>query len=121
MAIQITPGIVVAGLRDLVVLKGEDYVYEPDGRDRCDYVRSGEPSCIVGRFLANLGVPLERLEKADATYGGISVGTLLEQLEEEGVIDRVSFRATQVLSKVQHRQDSGIPWGVAVQEALEEI
>lgn len=124
MTINITPSVVVEGLQALVDAKGEDFVYSPIVDDdgvgtKCVYVLNGAPSCIVGHFLANLGVPVERLAVADtAAYGaGLPAGTLLENLRNEGVVSYVAPRVWEALSEAQYTQDSGRTWGAALGEA----
>ena len=119
MAIQITPGIVAAGLTALVAQEGEDYVYEQGESGRCDYVRDGKPSCIIGRFLADLGVSLERLKLADEPVSGTAALTLLEELQDEGVVDPLILKVIKALGTAQCKQDNEYPWGVAVECALE--
>lgn len=113
---------VVYGLNTLVALKGEDYVYpQPEGI--CEYVREGEPSCIVGRFLHAVGVPLERLAKADSEThgGGIAAYDLLRKLEVEGVVTFSGGDILHALAQAQLSQDDGRTWGFAVSRALQEL
>lgn len=126
MTINITPSVVVEGLKALVDAKGEDFVYQPVVEDdetgtKCVYVLDGAPSCIVGQFLANLGVPVERLAVADtAQYGaGAPARTLLLNLRDEEYItfDNIDGRITSALSEAQYTQDSGRTWGEAFGEA----
>jgi hypothetical protein len=90
-----------------------------DSLPQCQYVYNGQPDCIVGRFLASQGVPLERLAKADtSTFGGSTAAvTLLTQLRSEGFITYGDYVCT-VLGQVQYSQDQGQPWGDAVDDAL---
>lgn len=124
MTINITPSVVVEGLQALVDVKGEDFVYNPVVLDdgvgtQCVYVLDGAPSCLVGQFLANLGVPVERLEVADmGSYGaGLPAGVLLENLRDEEVITYTDDHVCSALSEAQYAQDSGRTWGAALEEA----
>lgn len=107
------------GLKALVEEYGEEFVYQrntdPDAGPACAYVRGGEPSCLVGKFLANVGVPLERLERADY-FGGDSARELLASLCDEGAL-QYEPRAGWMLSAAQNVQDSGCTWGEALKMA----
>lgn len=119
--IEITNQTVREGLKALVDQAGEDFVYSMKGADentdgRCVYVYEGKPDCIVGQFLANMGVPVERLAKAD-TNCGIPADVLMLELGLEGVI---TFRddSSYALTIAQRHQDMGKPWGLSLYEAL---
>lgn len=111
--IEINAQSVIDGLSAIVAEVGEDFVYR---RGLGVYVDQGSPSCIVGHYLASVGVPLDRLSKADtAAPGGTSeaVLRLLGKLREEGVLTADSGAAL-ILSAVQWRQDEGCTWGEAL-------
>ena len=124
MTINITADVVREGLTALVEQAGEDFVYKAPkgdgGYDRCVYVRDGKPDCIVGQFLANLGVPVERLQEADkGISSGSSAGQLLGELRNEGVITIAHDQnVVDALSEVQHRQDNKSTWGNSVESGL---
>lgn len=121
--IEITPDSVIAGLKAIVEDAGEGFVYERVVTDqngpKCVYVLNEAPSCIVGQFLAKLGVPLERLAVADeANYGaGLPAHILLNNLREEGVVRITDYSATAALSAAQESQDGGDTWGAALYAA----
>jgi hypothetical protein len=105
-------------LDGLVEEFGSDHVYVKGAYGKCDYVRDGKPSCIVGHVLAKVGVPIERLEAADKYVfgGGVSARSLLRDLKEDGVLQcDESVRA--LLSEAQSAQDSLTPWGDSVRLA----
>ena len=121
--IELTDSEVSTRLRALVVKEGEDFIYTPRrtgeyGATKCHYVYEGRPDCLVGRFLAESGVPLERLAEADNGKGGAGVcaGDLVTDLEEEGFL-LVSDRALQALQAAQSSQDVGETWGTALRRA----
>jgi hypothetical protein len=105
----------------------EDYVY--DSNIGCDYVRDGAPSCLVGQALHRAGVPVERFApvEGDAPH---SVGVVLERNELDEPVRRGTFAealgvemddgAVRVLSEAQAHQDSGVPWGKAIDVAVAE-
>lgn len=118
--IEITADVVTFELEALVNEKGENFIYEQQvdpesGRAKCVYVHDGEPSCIVGRVLANLGVPLDRLALADAGPG-TSADMLLNQLRDEDVIT-IPDGVQLALQEAQSRQDYRQSWGTAVRSA----
>ena len=124
MTINITADVVREGLTALVEQAGEDFVYvapEPpeNGYKRCLYVRDGKPDCIVGQFLANLGVPVDRLTEADngTNLSGTPAGILLRELYAEGVVN-FDLGVSAALGTAQAWQDSGSTWGNSVESAL---
>ena len=104
-------------LSDIVEEFGPETVYQKKGEGRCVYTHNGQPDCLVGKFLARVGVPIERLEAADKPHGATtSADTLLEALEMEGVL-RVDRLAHYLLAEVQYRQDGSEAWGDALRQA----
>ena len=97
---------------------GEDYVYPQGEGLKCDYVRNGAPSCLVGQVLAASGVPLERLAEADLEYfgSGTPAGDLLQELKDEGVID-FDLGSHLLLVNAQYHQDAKVAWGESVKRA----
>lgn len=107
------------GLLRLVVFeKGADFVYEKvdfDGAHipRCVNFHEGEPSCIVGHVLANLGVSAEDAARmgVDGNMSAINVAGNLERFGYEWKIDS---DAVDILTAAQIRQDNGQSWGEAL-------
>ena len=97
--------------------EGADYVYpsrEVEGqKGRCQYFRDGEPSCIVGRVLAEVGVTEDQIGYNDMAEN------VLKKLQYEGVLI-AEPKAKLFLQYIQRRQDNAIPWGEAYAMALEE-
>ncbi|HEY6018507.1 MAG TPA: hypothetical protein VIY48_00970 [Candidatus Paceibacterota bacterium] len=124
--IEITLDSAIAGLRAIVAEVGEDFVYaqkaDEAGWKSCLYVHNGAPDCIVGRYLASVGVPLERLAKADdgASRGSIDAFNLMDALNHEGVV-QASYGVSRFLRDVQERQDVGQAWGEALEIALSRL
>lgn len=116
--IELTYTTAVEILDGLVEEFGDDYVYPRGENGKCDYVRDGKPSCIVGHVLAKVGVPIERLEVADAgVFGcGVSAFGLLSALHAEYVL-RFDGSVRNLLTEAQCRQDGSAPWGEAVKQA----
>jgi hypothetical protein len=114
-----------------VALKGEDYVYpkraeseDEIGWGGCDYVRDGQPSCIVGHVLVAAGVPVEQL----AAHEGNSAWTVVPALKPEwgGVDDDSHYYPesspiARALDKAQSLQDAGSTWGEALEAFKEEL
>lgn len=109
-------------LKAAVDKRGEDYVYEVIPDEGCRYVRGGEPSCLIGQVLFDLGVPLERLVEADRARLGTGelAGNLVGLLEEEGVIQAEAGIA-YAFRRVQLCQDASQTWGTALRAGLEEL
>jgi hypothetical protein len=121
---KITDELIISTLR-AVVAERPDYVYERpahmapirdgDGEivGECMYVHTDpeddsklSPGCLVGTVLYRLGMPLEELQRHEGE-GGWDV------VDEFGGDD-----SRVVMQDVQLRQDSGVPWGAALELAL---
>lgn len=116
--ITITKVSALKGLKALVEEYGEDFVYQQNDGEyglSCSYVHDNEPSCMIGKFLAAVGVPLERLALADR-FGGDPAETLITKLVDEGVLD-VENGVRGILRAAQIAQDSGDTWGLAYDRA----
>lgn len=116
MTIEITPESVRTGLTAVVRERGKDFVYQVRS-GKCRYVYAGMPDCGVGQFLANTGVPIERLGEADLPFFGTPAHLLLSQLQEEGVVG-VDERSILALRTFQDCQDDSVPWGESLWVAL---
>lgn len=98
----------------LRVVEGrEDYVYEnpnpgPVHQDACYNHWKGKPSCLIGHAIAADGIDLVGKVDADADAAG-AVQSAYGQGEENAV---------RLWMKAQVYQDSGVPWGKAVQRAI---
>lgn len=97
----------------LQVIEGrEDYVYQNPGLpDTCYNHWNGEPSCLIGHAIAADGIDLVGEVDAEFDAAG-AVQSAYGQWEENAV--RLWMRA-------QTYQDGGVPWGEAVQYAIEII
>lgn len=98
-----------------VVEGREDYVYQRltdgSGEDVCAYfdLTTGQPSCLVGHVLAEVGVTLDTLPDRH------NVGSGIHHLDVPGV--EMTRGARRVLSAAQRAQDRGTPWGEAAARA----
>jgi len=122
---------VVDALHKAVIDKGEDYVYEhPSGIKGCRYFdASGQPSCIVGHALSQWGVAPFGFEEM---LNGSGVGNLfaehvlvdaeraMSDLAARAMSDLEASPAYRTLRSAQQRQDSDVPWGAVLEEALKE-
>lgn len=103
--------------------EGRAFIYKGDERDgyvlpECYYYEHGQPSCLVGRMLANNGIIAREDVEGEVDENGtalneVTSGTLIEQLE----ID-ISPNAAEFLRALQSHQDSGNTWGTAYDEAV---
>jgi hypothetical protein len=102
-------------LAGAVKARGEDYVYDADGKHggACYYTDEGEPDCMVGQALADAGVPIEALDALNdkGAFHEDSVDYL-----RANEVD-VSPGAMKVFRAAQRKQDAGNPWGDAYSEA----
>lgn len=102
-----------------VVGERPEFVYE---RERvgdvllgCTYVRDGQPSCLVGCVMYRAGVPIEELEgiEGESAYG------LLDFLIDYAPENQIEKRLLEkFLVDIQYKQDSGSPWGEALEYAM---
>jgi hypothetical protein len=102
-----------------VALKGEDYVYprretseDEIGWGGCDYIRDGQPSCIVGHVLVAAGVDPTALSLEE----GQSAWTVTARLLPEWGTD-----IQRALDSAQSAQDQGMTWGEALEAFKEEL
>ena len=107
----------VVDMLKAIVAGKEDFVYERV-ESVCLYWTNGEDatrdaSCIVGHVFQALGVLSDLPHWYQNSDANVTVGVL----KQKGVL--IFTRKAQALLMVaQGRQDEGIPWGEAVQEAL---
>lgn len=108
----------LAELRKIVAEKGEDFVYygNPDDQDdiSCYYVKDGQPDCIVGHLLVNLGVELELLDHNDGIGQGFA-RTVLADLKNYVSFDE---KTVSLLAAAQIYQDRHETWGESLQKAV---
>lgn len=111
----------VALLRLVVFEKGADYVYvrpNPD-RDTCVNFHDGQPSCIVGHVLANLGVTGEKAEEFGIA-GSQGVYDAVRSINASDLPWTINSEACLVLGAAQAVQDAGGTWGEALEAAESE-
>ena len=95
-----------------IVSESPDYVYEAvDVWGNCRYTHYGQPSCLIGRALHHLGFSIFELEMFDAQDDS-SVRNL-------GVCE--DGKALTLAIFVQENQDGGLPWGKALEDAVNEV
>ena len=111
----ITEADFTAAIEKAVADKGADYVYNPDStRGECTYTEDGEPSCIVGTALINLGFeatpdwddPIQR----DVVLEDTTADTILPYFFD------IPQNVVTAARKAQRVQDEGGTWGVALSE-----
>lgn len=109
---MITYDQVVGEIREIIADKGEDYIYPKvrcagDGEGLiCQYFDKGEPSCIIGHWLTKHDVRSTALE-------GDNAGAVVPLLVPE-----IAGKACTFLDYLQAKQDSGLTWGIALEDAL---
>lgn len=76
----------------------------------CMYVDyEGNPSCLVGCYLVEIGVPVEFLEEdRTASFEGLTIPDF-----------EFSYEAHSALIKLQELQDSDVAWGTAYEITFE--
>lgn len=105
-------------LEECVNERGADYVYltkagnPPDGGSGCDYVRNGQPSCLIGCAVHKLGVSVEELASHELATAVSLFTRLWPNLRYDSLVVRVAQTA-------QNKQDNGKTWGEALTTAKE--
>jgi hypothetical protein len=121
-AVEITLDEAKTLLARAVEERGADYTYkmltvelEPGRQESlCAYFdpQTKVPSCIVGQVLSYKGVTFDDMAAKDKNVYA-SAGTLIDT-----AFIKADSETRALLETVQSEQDSGMPWGQAVEEAL---
>lgn len=123
--IELTVENVTAALDRAIEKRGADYVYPERELATCYYVIDGEPSCLVGEVLVDLGVPIEKLGEpmVNTSRFGVLViaGDYLSTAGWDPTLLRVPLNVRRGLSRAQSEQDMGATWGLARDVFLEEV
>jgi hypothetical protein len=105
-------------LPGVIALKGEEFVYTPV-QGQCVYVNDeGAPSCLIGYYLADLGVPTSVFDELDGSYNYLEIDTVISH----GLLDEwVTFSqdAIDALVEVQSGQDCFLSWGKSYSDVFE--
>lgn len=79
----------------------------------CTYVYRNRPDCLIGRILADQGVPVETLKKLDTALEGSSVS--FDSMDSLNILRKAKFKfddkAVDAMATMQAEQDMGNPWG----------
>lgn len=90
---------------------------DPDIYRACRWVQDGQPYCIVANYLHDLGIPAAVLKQFGtmkfSTYG-VEVA-----LEDHGIV--FETRAQRLLQSIQTYQDTGLNWGEALDNIIEDF
>lgn len=108
---RITKPMAKKAVQQAVQVKGRQHFAQ------CYYESNGEPMCIVGHALFNVGVDLRVLEEMDANIATIDSKPNLKTLEQHEVT--MTPAALKFLKSAQAVQDTGQTWGEALDWALE--
>lgn len=98
--------------------RGRDYVYDDHQGDteECRYFVDGRPSCIVGHLIHGLGdEEFEREVREHELRSGSFPASMLN-LQGEARFDEDALR---FLQEAQRHQDRGLPWGRALDMAID--
>ena len=110
----------LALLRKVVFEKGGDYVYPAEIKNLlggCTNFYDEQPSCIVGWSLHEMGLTFQQAEDW-GIEGMTGAGSTLSILGEDTDFPWEFTRgAKAVFHTAQELQDSGAPWGVALEWA----
>ena len=105
----------VALLKRSVAENGAQTVYAKPGGICLYFTPDGCPSCLIGHVLHYKGMTYKALDDR-----GSNDQTDVSGLIQDTVI-RVDMRTEALLALAQGFQDDGVPWGRAVEQALEGV
>lgn len=102
----------------IIDTRGRDYVYEvPRGAGgTCQYMWDGAPSCLIGTYLVDLGLPPEAFAEVEGK--GIDDIVLQGHLSDYGFT--VEPEALLAMGKIQDLQDNSYSWGDAYDYTFED-
>lgn len=107
-------------LRMVVFEKGADFRYQkvasPNGYPWCVNFHEGQPSCIVGHVLANLGLTGEDAGRWRVA-GDVGVSETFGRLDGTEFGWTADTDAADILTIAQSQQDNGMTWGEALSAA----
>ena len=120
----VSPSALAVKVREIVA-RDPHFVYktppvaEPFTSEYCRYAYKGEPSCLIGRGLYELGVPIEELDALDeGSHGEATIYSAAYAIAIGRHHDEV-LRDLNVrwLDRMQNDQDNGVPYGLALHSA----
>lgn len=101
---------------EVVQEAGTDFVYEPPNTDTggsvCVYYHDGHPSCLIGKVLVKLGVPLHLAIEANHCQNNDGIEIAMDKLRATGYVTWEDL-VPQYFAAVQDAQDRGDTWGGA--------
>ena len=108
---HITYDMVRDNLPSIIETRGRDFQYEchVGSNDTCRYEWNGEPDCLIGCFLVDLGFPIDAFAGMEGK--GIDDFLAREILAERGF--SVEPQALKAMADIQHYQDNELSWGTA--------
>lgn len=113
--ITITKQMALDGLEKAVEKRGADFNYV-NTYGYCVYseIATGEPRCLVGQVLSDLGVDMEFFQFQQRNEQVITtiVGDLLDN-----EVCGIDSKALDILRAAQRAQDEGETWGTALDTA----
>lgn len=108
----------------LVAQREPGYIYAVDytlpsgtSGNGCHYVRDGEPSCLIGRLVIEMGATIEWLSGFEGTDARTILGHPNDWDNREYVFSdafRVSRFSAMTLNQIQASQDNQDTWSYAV-------
>jgi hypothetical protein len=104
-------------LRKVVFEKGADFVYPQAqmGQSCVNFTDDGNPSCIVGHVLADLGLTYFQAMEAKIVDSGVFI--VSHALDGMNFPWEISVPARKVLATAQNFQDAGYTWGDSLAKA----
>jgi hypothetical protein len=105
--INITFDMVEESIPAIIAQEGPDFVYEAPIEGSCVYVHQGKPSCLIGRYLIDMGVPVEAFDG----YQTSDIDTLFSRNFFENYGITATDEAVQIMRTLQYNQDNDLSWG----------
>ena len=97
-------------LLDIIKEVSEDYVYQTGPEGECNYYRNGEPSCLIGHVI-------DRHPEAVVGAVGEECMVRIGPLVSKDKV-RATAKASELMTLVQYKQDSGLPWHQSVKYSI---
>ena len=108
---HITYDMVREDMPKVIATEGENFIYKtpPESNGVCQYVSQGKGSCLIGRYLIRMGVPVAAF---------VSINNLeVEDVFQGGYLDGYNItadpEAIKAMADIQFLQDHTHSWGGA--------
>lgn len=121
---EVTGDDLVNAIRE-VAEANPDFVYRaPSVHELCVYVDEGQPSCLVGHGLWNLGLINETFDNGEpywAKDANPNYQSVCDVLDRLGLWDQMTEAQRVWVGVAQSTQDDSLSWGTSIRRADETV